>query len=593
MRRGGVRDTGEKDYKKYDRILLARLLRYLAPYRIQVVFAILMLVGFSLLQLAGPYIVKQAIDGPLKNNDFQQLLSLTFLYLATVIGSFLCMFGQIYLMQWTGQHIMYDMRMKLFNHLQKLSLRFFDANPVGRLMTRLTSDIETLNELFASGVVQGIGDVLTLIGILVILFFLNIRLALASLSVLIFLAIVTMIFRIKFRESFRKVRARVAALNAFLQENIAGIHVIQLFNHQKKSWDDFESVNRFALDAYLKTIFYFALFVPFVELANALSIVLILTYGGFLIPSNAITIGVLVAFLQYAQRFFRPIRDLSEKYNILQAAMASSERVFAVLDNQSIISDDDHGNDLNQARGEIVFENVWFSYVENEWVLKDVSFTIRQGETIAIVGATGAGKSTIINLLCRFYDPQKGTIYFDGIDIRKLNKRELRKQLGLVHQDAFLFSGTVAENIRLGRDHFDLTRIDRLARDIEVHPFIERLPDGYNEQVGERGNRFSSGERQLLAFARAVSFEPKVLVLDEATSNIDTETEFLIQKATEKITRQRTAIVIAHRLSTISQADRIFVFHKARLREQGTHEQLLALQGIYARLYQLYFSSAN
>jgi ATP-binding cassette, subfamily B, multidrug efflux pump len=573
--------------------VLFTLLKYVFPYKWVVIIALAQLSLNSVFQLAGPYLVKSAIDGPIANSDLPGLIRITLMYLGTIIGSFLLMFGQIYIMSWTGQKVMYDMRVRLFAHIQTLNLRFFDKTPVGVLMTRLTSDIETLSELVSSGVVQMIGDLLTLSGILIILFFLSVRLSLISLVGLAVLIIVTLYFRPRFRHSFRMVREKVAAMNAYLQEAISGIHVIQLFNNHYRSQTRFNEANEGTLNAHLLTVKYFSLFVPFIELANAVSIVLILIYGGILVPDKTITIGVLVAFFQYAQLFFHPIRDLSQKYNILQSAMAASERVFKILDTDESVPEPENPVHLDSVKGEIEFEGVWFAYQGEEYVLKDVSFTIKPGERVAIVGATGAGKSTITSLICRFYDPQKGTIRLDGIDIRDIPTQELLCNIGLVHQEAFIFSGTVIDNILLGRNGQLHEKIETMVHQIGLGGFVDKLPDGLNQQVGERGNRFSAGERQLIAFARAVSYEPKILILDEATSNVDTETEMIIQDATEKISHNRTSLLIAHRLSTIRMADRILVFHKGQLREQGTHHSLIEQNGIYSRLTQLYFNSGT
>lgn len=576
-----------------NRNLLFRLMAYLTPYKWKVITAVILLFILSVLQLAGPYLVKLAIDGPIASGDGDGLMVLCLIYAATVVGSFILMFAQIYLMNWTGQYVMYDLRMKLFRHIQQLTLRYFDTTPVGWLMTRLTSDIQTLNDLLSSGIVQIIGDLLTLLGILAVLLTLNMPLASVTMISLMILVTVTFFFRPRFRDSFRKVRLKVAKLNAFLQESITGMHVIQLFNNHRKNFQSFMTVNRETRDAHLATVFYFALFIPFVELANALSIVFILGMGGFLLPRDAITIGTLVAFLQYAQRFFRPLRDLSQKYNILQSAVASSERVFKVLDTDSIIPDPETSVKLMEVNGTIEFENVTFAYETGQPVLKNVSFRIEPSERIAVVGATGAGKSTVINLMCRFYEPQEGVIRLDGIPIDRFAKNDLRNYIGLVQQDPFLFSGTLEDNIRLGRKNLSSTTIGELFSKIGLDPFLSKLPAGLKEHVGERGNRFSAGERQLISFVRALSFDPPILILDEATSNVDTDTENLIQEATDRISRNRTAIIIAHRLSTIRHADRILVFHKGQLRETGSHQQLLERKGIYFKLNQIFFTVSS
>ncbi len=576
--------------KRITRSILRRILQYLVPYKWKVTISLVFLIAFSGLQLAAPYLIKIAIDGPIASKDVNGLMEISLIYLAVIFGSVICLFGQIYMMTWTGQHIMFDIRNRLFKHIQTLNLKFFDKTPVGTLMTRLTSDIETLNELLSSGIVQIIGDLLTLIGILVILFVLNAQLAAITLIGLVFLVVITLIFRTKFRTSFRLVRTKVAVLNGFLQEAISGIHVVQLFNNHRRQFTKFDQANRDTLDAHLLTVFYFSIFVPFVELANSLVIVMILVYGGLLVPKGIVTIGTLVAFFQYAHRFFRPLRDLSQRFNILQSAMAASEKIFTVLDTHDVIPESQHPETIETVAGKIEFDHLWFAYNDEDWILKDVSFTVNPGETVAIVGATGAGKSTIINLICRFYDPQKGAVRLDGIDIRNLSKSDLRRHIALVHQDAFIFSGSIADNISLDREGFTRNRIEKAIEDSNLEPFIKRMPQGLDQDVGERGARISAGERQLLAFARAVSFNPEILILDEATSNVDTETEVLIQDAITGITENRTSIIIAHRLSTIRSADRILVFHHGKLREEGTHDELVQNGGIYSRLYEVYYS---
>ncbi|HPQ40793.1 MAG TPA: ABC transporter ATP-binding protein [bacterium] len=579
---------------KMDRGIVLRVFSFLKPYWKQVTAAVICLLIFSGLQLAGPYLIKLAIDGPIAQKDLHGLTAITLIYIATIAGSFVVMFAQIYIMTWTGQRIMNDIRISLFNHIQSLSLKFFDKYPVGWIITRLTSDIETLNELLSSGIVQFIGDIVTLMGILVIMFSLNARLAVfVLLSMTLFTANV-LVFRRYFRESFRNVRAKVARLTAFLAETIRGMHVVQLFNNHRLSQRQFDHANRETRDAHLKTVFYFALFVPTVELTSAATIVLILSFGGFMVGSEAITIGVLVAFFQYTHRFFRPIRDLSQKFNILQSAIASSERIFLVMDSRQKIPEIE--SDVRHFRdgpaGRLDFENVWFAYSGENWVLKDVSFTIQAGESVAVVGATGAGKTTITNLLCRFYDPQRGSIRLDGVDIREMPLKQLRRHIGLIHQDAVIFSGTLADNIRVGRADFTDETIEKIAVNIGLGPFLDVLPERLDTPMGEGGGRLSAGQKQLVSFLRSISFDPAIMILDEATSNVDTFTELAIQQATEKIIRHRTSIIVAHRLSTIRNVDRILVFHKGRVVESGTHSELMENeQGIYPRLYQLYYAS--
>ncbi|MCD4655210.1 ABC transporter ATP-binding protein/permease, partial [bacterium] len=460
------------------------------------------------------------------------------------------------------------------------------------IITRLTSDIEALNELLSSGVVSFIGDIMTLLGILVIMFTLNVKLAVCVVLSMVLFAINVVVFRKYFRESFREVRTKIAKLTSFLAETIRGMHIVQLFNNQHLTQERFDKANLETRNAHIKTVLYFALFVPTVELTSAITIILILSIGGFLVPTETITIGVLVAFLQYARRFFRPIRDISQKFNILQSAMASSERIFSVMDSQSRIPEPEHVEIPVVVKGELEFDGVWFAYQDKQWILKDISFKIQAGESIAVVGATGAGKTTLSNLICRFYDPQKGCIRLDGIDIRQIPLHILREYIGLIHQDAVIFSGTLAENIRVGRDNISDNYLQTLVESAGLKCFINQLTHGLQTNVGEAGNRLSAGQRQLVSLLRSISFQPKIMILDEATSSVDTFTESILQSATESITRNRTSIIIAHRLSTIRHVDRIFVFHKGRLTERGTHFELMKnANGIYPRLYQLYYAS--
>ncbi|MBN1296152.1 ABC transporter ATP-binding protein [bacterium] len=581
------------DNFKMDRKLVFRVVSYLRPYWGRVIAAVVCLILFSALQLTGPYLIKLAIDGPIAQKDLHGLLLLTLAYVGTIAAAFIVMFAQIYLMTWTGQQIMNDIRVSLFAHIQRLNLAYFDSHPAGWIITRLTSDIETLNELLSSGIVQFIGDIITLAGILIIMFTLDTRLAFFVLISMSLFAGNVILFRKWFRDSFRDVRTQVARLMAFLAETIRGIHVVQLFNNQQLVQNHFDQTNRDTLNAHLKTVFYFALFVPTVDITSALTIVLILAVGGSMTENGIISVGVLVAFFQYAHRFFQPIRDLSQKFNILQSAMASSERIFQMLDSKEIIPEPLQPVlvSAETLRGDIEFDHVWFAYTNDNWVLRDVSFRIQTGESIAVVGATGAGKTTIANLLCRFYDPQRGVIKLDGIDIRLLPVRVLRSAIGLIHQDAVIFSGSVADNVRVGRPEMTDSIIESLAASIGLNPFVQRLADGLRTDVGEAGGRLSAGQKQLVAFLRSVSFQPSVMILDEATSNVDSFTETAIQTATVAITRNRTSIIVAHRLSTIRHVDRIMVFHKGRLAELGTHDELIGREnGLYPKIYQLYYS---
>ena len=490
----------------------------------------------------------------------------------------------------TGQRIMYDLRVAIYRHLQRLDLRYYDRNPVGRLMTRVTSDVDVLNDLFTSGVVTIFGDVFTLVGIMGMMLWMNWRLALVAFSVLPLIFFVTQWFRRNVRDSYRTVRGLIARINAFLQENITGMSTVQLFRRERLNFARFDTIDREHRDANIDSIFYYAVFYPAIEVVSTLATSLIIWYGGGSVLQQTLTLGALVAFVQYSQRFFRPISDMSEKFNVMQSAMASSERIFKLLDEPvSIESPAQPSRRHAPATGHIRFENVWFAYNDDNFVLKDVSFEVRPGERIGIVGATGSGKTTLINLLLRFYDVRRGRITIDGVDIRKLDLADVRGLFSLVLQDVHLFSGTVADNIRLGNPAIDDDRVKNAAQAVHAEPFILRLPGGYGNAVAERGSTLSVGQKQLLSFARALAFDPRVLVLDEATSSVDTETELMIRDALHVLMAGRTTIAIAHRLSTIQDMDKILVLHKGQLRESGTHQELLAQRGIYFKLFELQY----
>jgi len=580
--------------KAYDSRLLNRLLTYLKPYWFPVVLGVVILLIVTLLDLAGPYLIKMAIDRNIVPKVIQGLLTIVLIYFAVLIVQFAFKYARTYIMQWIGQHIVFDIRMEIFRHLQKLSLSFFDKNPVGRLVTRVTTDVETLNEWFSAGIVSVFGDLFLLIGIIVIMLKVNWKLALITFSVMPLLAYFTFFIRKRIRSAYRDIRVRIARINAYLQENISGMTVVQIFNREKRNFKKFDELNKSHLEAHLRSVFYYSLFWPSIDLIESIALALIIWFGAMWKYGGAVTFGTLVLFIEYSKRFFRPISDLTDKYNILQSAMASSERIFLLLDHKPDITNPEQPIVLKKFNGEIEFKNVWFAYKNNEdgtpdYVIKDLSFRVRPGEKIAIVGATGAGKSSIINLLCRFYDVTQGEILLDGFDIKKMNAQDLRSYIGLVLQDVFLFAGTVEENIRLGNSDISIDIITQAAMDVNAHPFIDKMPEKYNEQMMERGASLSTGQKQLLAFARALAFNPNILILDEATSSVDTESEILIQQALKRLMTNRTSICIAHRLSTIQNCDRIIVMHKGKIREQGTHQQLLRLKGIYYKLYQLQF----
>ena len=572
----------------YDSALLRRLLRYLRPYRGLTALAVLLLLAGAGLALVGPVLTQRALDVAIPRHDIGLLSTLAAVYLAALLVEFVIEYGQTFLTAYVGQRVMYDLRMQIFEHLQRLSISYFDRNPVGRLMTRVTSDVETLNELFSSGVVTVFGDVFTLLAIMTMMLAIDWRLALVTFSVIPLVWLTASIFRKRVREAFRDIRLRLARLNAYLQERLSGMRVVQLFGRERDSAARFAQLNREHLDAHLRSITIYAVFFPVVEVLTAVAMALLLYYGGLRTVSGSLTVGVLAAFIQLTRRFFQPLQDLSEKFNLLQSAMASSERVFALLDEPVTVTEPRHPRALQRPpRGEVRFENVWFRYsAEGPWVLREVSFTASPGQTVALVGHTGAGKTTIVNLLLRFYDPDRGRILIDGTDIRELSTADLRSLIGFVQQDLFLFVGDILHNLTLDAT-IELDAARRAAARVGADRFIERLPAGYHHLLGERGRSLSVGERQLLSFARALALDPTILVLDEATSSVDAEAEGQIQVAIAELMAGRTSIVVAHRLSTILHADEILVLQHGEIRERGSHRELLAKQGLYYRLYQL------
>lgn len=590
--------------KAYDSQLMKRLLSYMKPYRWVVAASLFLLLVDSLLQIIGPLLTKLAVDRYLvpvpthtwkfldrwlSRDPWTGISQLALLYIAVIALGFLFDFGQTYLMQWTGQKAMFDLRRQLMTHLQTLDIAYFDKNPVGRLVTRVTTDVDVLNDLFTSGLVTIIGDILMLSFVILAMARLSPGMTGLMLAVMPFVVLVTVEFRRRASQSYRRIRLAVARINAYLQEHVAGVSVLQLFNREERSKEEFEKINRDHMVAFKDAINAYGWFYPVVEFLGMLALALLLSYGGFRIRQGALTLGVLVAFFQYGLRFFRPIQDLSEKYNILQGAMAASERIFKLLDTKPEIVAPPEPVPFPAGPVDIEFDHVWFAYNDEDWVLRDVSFHVAAGETIAIVGHTGAGKTTLTNLLLRFYDVQRGAIRIGGIDVRRFDLRDLHRHFGVVLQDAYLFTGTIDSNIRLGTPGITDHDVRAAAEQVNLLDFIEELPDRYDTAVRERGNGFSTGQKQLISFARALAHDPRILILDEATSSVDTETELRVREALTRLVSGRTSLVIAHRLSTIQRADRILVMHKARLREMGTHQQLLAQRGIYWKLYQLQY----
>jgi ATP-binding cassette subfamily B protein len=626
----------------YDSRLIRRLGHYLRPYWWQTAISALAVSLKSICDVTGPYLVMVAIDRYLApglapkaannllfhqigtNNWFTRRLSvdpvlgitqLASVYLGALLIAYMFEFLQVYLMQWIGQKLMFDLRRDIFRHMQRMHIGFFDTHAVGRLVTRLTSDVDAINDMFTAGVLAIIDDFFNLVFMAVLMITINWWLALLAFAVLPLILIVTRIFRDHVRESYRRVRTAIARINSFTQEHISGMSVVQLFNREQRAYKDFEGVNRLHMVAFKDTIFAYALYYPAVEILSAVAIAIVIWRGGFGVLAGTVTIGVLAMFIQYSQRFWRPIQDLSDKYNILQAAMAACERIFKLLDTEPEIV-----NPANPQAGDgsnrIEFRHVWFTYQpltdekratviaaaahatpatalagigDVEWILKDVSFTVDPGQTVAIVGHTGAGKTTLISLMMRFYDVTAGQILLDGVDLRELEFNALRRHFAVVLQDPFLFSGTIKDNIRLGNEEITDSDLRRAANDVNVLDFVESLPGGFDEPVRERGNSLSTGQKQLINFARALAYNPRILILDEATSSVDTDTELRIRGALERMVEGRTSVLIAHRLSTVQRADTILVMHKGQLREKGSHQELLVQRGLYWKLYQLQY----
>ena len=649
--------------KAYDSRLMRRLLSYLRPYQWQVTIAIVSIILKSFADVLGPYLVKVAVDrylAPvpsaasgiwnwLSPSPLHGIAQISTIYFGLLIFTFVLEFLQTYFMQWTGQKVMFDLRSQIFRHLQRMHVSFYDKNPVGRLVTRVTTDVDALNEMFTSGVVSIFEDFFVLAGILGIMLCMNWKLALITFAVLPFIVIATKLFRDKVRDSYRRIRTAIARINSYLQEHVSGMVVLQLFNREKKAYKRFSEINLSHMDAYKDAILAYAIYYPVVDFFSAVAIACVIWWGGQdVIRKLSVTtlefthaphfglhavaavasLGVLIAFTQYAMRFFRPIMDFSEKYNILQSAMAASERIFKLLDTPVDVTSP-AVTKKPEGPGRIDFDHVWFAYREApeeasasrtgkglvgttpsavrpgqsaaasgngdaasqqpDWVLRDVSFSIEPGETVAVVGHTGAGKTTLISLLLRFYDVQKGAVRIDGVDVKDMDLADLRSRFGVVLQDPFLFTGTIGGNIRLGTERIRDEHVQQAAEDVNLADFVRGLPNGFNEEVRERGSTLSTGQKQLISFARALAHEPRILILDEATSSVDTETEFKVRDALGRMVEGRTSLIIAHRLSTIQRADKIIVMHKGQVREMGTHQELLANRGIYYKLYQLQY----
>ncbi|MGA2856768.1 MAG: ABC transporter ATP-binding protein [Candidatus Sulfotelmatobacter sp.] len=618
--------------KAYDSRLMRRLLVYLRPYRWPVTIALASIVLKSLCDVIGPYLIKVTVDrylAPVKGvasglwswlspRPFTGIAQISTIYLSVLVLTFLLEFLQTYFMQWTGQQVMFDLRSQIFRHLQRMHVAFYDKHPVGRLVTRVTTDVDALNEMFTSGVVSIFEDLFVLVGILGIMLCMNWKLALITFAVLPFIVFATKIFRDRVRDSYRRIRSAIARINAYLQEHVSGMVVLQLFNREQRAHKRFSEINRSHMDAFKDAIMAYAVYYPVVDLFSAVAIACVIWYGGqdvmrgivstsvsvafsrqtlvsFHLDKAQASLGVLIAFTWYAQRFFRPIMDFSEKYNILQSAMAASERIFKLLDTPAQVVSPAVTKKAT-GPGRIEFDHVWFAYRDAsdeskspDWVLRDVNFTIEPGEAIAVVGHTGAGKTTLISLLLRFYDVQKGAVRIDGVDVKEMDLADLRSRFGVALQDPFLFSGTIGGNIRLGTERIQDEHVEQAAEDVNLGDFVRALPNGFNEEVRERGSTLSTGQKQLISFARALAHDPKILILDEATSSVDTETEFRVRDALSRMVEGRTSLIIAHRLSTVQRADTIIVMHKGQVREMGTHQELLANRGIYYKLYQLQY----
>lgn len=582
-------DEEEDLGKVYDRVLMKRLLTYLRPYKLQLIIIAILMIGTTLSRLVGPILLQIGIDEYITPRELEGLSLIAGLLVFSLIGEFVFSYFEEYRLQMLGQNVMYDLRKNLFSHLQRLDVQYFDKNPVGRLMTRVMGDVQVLNELFTAGVITVFGNLLSILGRMIVMFAYNWKVALVTFTVIPIIFIATLIYQIYSRRAFREQRKQLARINAFLQENIVGMTTMKLFAQETRSYHRFNERNRRYLAANLKSIFYFSIFHPLIEVTASLAAAVIIWYGGGQIVQGALKFGELVLFINMAERLFWPIRELSEKYTIFQNAMASSERIFHLLDTEPTIVSTEDKSGKETLKGEIEFRNVWFAYNDEDYVLKDVSFKVAPGEKVALVGHTGAGKTSIINLLCRFYDINKGEILIDGVDIREMNIEELRNAISIVQQNIFLFSDSIENNISLRDSTISKKQVHQSAKDVNLDRFVQKMPDDYNTELKEDGGGISVGQKQLVAFARALASDPSILILDEATSSVDTETEMLIEDALSHLMEDRTSVVIAHRLSTIQNADKIIVMHRGEIRESGTHNELLQKDGIYNRLYQLQY----
>ena len=581
----GTKENLENKY--YDWPLFKRILGYLRPYRFLVAVSLLLLLAVSMLALAGPYLTKVAIDDYIRVGQYEGLDQLALIYIAVLAGAFIFQFLQYTTMQYIGQKVMFDLRTQVFAHLHKMSFRFFDRNPIGKMMTRTVNDVEVLNEMLTSGLILVFSDLFTLVGIFLMLAWLDWRLMLMVCAVFPFLYLATQAYRVRARDALRKNRAHITTLNSTLEENLSGMTTVQLFNQENAQYEKFEGINRDKLKEDLRSLHYNSIYLPSIDVFSAIGVGLVIWYGGGRFVQDEVLLGVLVAFLMYLQKFFEPIRDMAEKFNIIQTAMASSERIFELLDTPEELPNPDRPQAVSRIAGNIEFQNVWFAYNKDDYVLKDVSFSLKAGESLAIVGATGSGKSTIINTLLRFYDIQKGRISIDGISLKEMNKQDLRRQMALVQQDVFLFSRNIIDNIRLDNTSLGLEEVESVAQSVHSHHFINNLPFKYEQELIERGSSLSMGQRQLLSFARALAFDPRILILDEATSNVDTETERQIQNAIQELMEGRTSIIIAHRLSTLKTVDKVLVLKQGKVQEFGTRQELLRNKGTYYNLLKL------